>query len=393
MDSLLQPTLHATPTTPLLDHRVPKLGREPKPPGDIALFSEFSQEGETDSAMPANASAGIDIVAKPVIEELSGTPVIAARRVQFEKAVISQRCMQIFSLAAFEACFAGIASKCPDLKKIIKEDSATMHKQMIAWVIRCGLTGALWTAGYTAGAILDKADSSGATKSKTAWVCASVGQGLAEMLCVTFIGYFLSDPKIAIKSNSNQFGLKQNLMEGAFWGASCLTGGTLWQPAVNTLCSAEDLSKAMPLCMVKVGASTGATFGATLACIKALVTISQKFCKSSPGHFRPFSATSTIADSVLFGLIVVGTADAFFVMSSTESPFNHKPYSTSEEFQAVPVLTQMGLSALSTMLGGLTAYVIRGGLRSAVGLLDGDVVNALREYRREFSINSQCAIL
>lgn len=410
-------------TSPVLPPSTPLLPKQPEDTEPTGLFGPAVDDDPDDGIDPEDGTAGSSAIPlaptssfrikeKPE-EEPSGSPrdlagplargkvagfpyqplVDTDEVLALEKSETYLCCLKIFPQSAFEKCFAKIAKKCPDIRKIIKEDSATMHKQMIAWVIRCGLTGALWTAGYTIGAMLDKADSSTAAQSRLAWFCASLGQGLAEMLCVTFIGYYLSDPKMTFKSNSNGAGLKQNLMEGAFWGASCLTGGTLWQPSVNTLCSPKDLSKAMPLCMVKVGASTGATFGVTLACIKVLVSISEKFCKKEPGYFRPFSASATISDSVLFGLIVVGTADAFFVMTSTDSPFNHKPYSMSDEFELMPVLTQMGLSAASTMLGGLAAYVIRGGLRSMIGLLEGDLMNALRDYCRDLSCNSHCTIL
>jgi len=302
---------------------------------------------------------------------------------------------KMFSQRAFEQCYARILRNSPDLKKIIQHDSATMYKQMIAWVVRCGLTGAMWTAGYTLGAVLDKADPSSAGKSKMAWVSASIGQGLAEMLCVLFIGYYLSDPKVTFRSNSNGAGFKQNLVEGAVWGASCLTGGALWQPAVNRFCSSDDLAKFAPSCMATVGTLTGASFAATLACIKALIRLSQACCKTDSQYFRTFNTENTISDSLLFGQIVVGMADAFFVMTSTNSPFNYRPYSEAEQFELLPTLTQMGYSALSTMLGGLAAFALRGGINGAFHLYDhwGDTSRQLRTYVSKISLNSQCVIL
>ncbi|MET3121541.1 hypothetical protein AAKU67_001125 [Oxalobacteraceae bacterium GrIS 2.11] len=300
---------------------------------------------------------------------------------------------KMFPETVFASCYKKILGDCPGIRKLIKDDSATMYKQMIAWVIRCGLTGAFWTAGFTLGAILDKADSSTAGNSKYAWVGAAMAQGLAEMLCVTFIGYYLSHRAVTFKSDSNDAGLLSNVVEGMAWGASCLPAGTLWQKAVNTFCTTDDLSRFAPSCMAKVGASTGATFGATLACIKALIALKDHCCTGQQSYFRPFNFQNTISDSVLFGLIVVGTADAFFVLTSSNSPFNYKPYSTSTQYQLLPTLNQMALSALSTMLGGLTAYALRGGLRMMASVPDGEIVKSLREYRRALSLNSQCVIL
>ena len=270
-----------------------------------------------------------------------------------------------------------------------------MYKQMIAWTVRCGLTGAMWTAGYTLGAVLDRADPASAGKSRVAWVSASIGQGLAEVMCVLFIGYYLSDKNRTFKSDSNGAGLKQNLTEGAIWGASCLASGTLWQPSVNYFCSTDDLSGFAPVCMAKVGAATGASFSVTLACLKALIRLKDSCCNNEPGYFRPFNVENTISDSLLFGMIVCGAADAFFVMTSTDSPFNYRPYSGGQQFDVLPTLTQMGYSALSTMLGGVAAFALRGGISGAFHLYDhwGDVSSSLRNYVRNVSMSSQCVIL
>jgi len=305
------------------------------------------------------------------------------------------RCAACFDLRMFEYCLGNVLKKFPDLKKVIREDPTTMYKQMIAWTVRCGLTGALWTAGYAFGAVRGGADPSTATKSLSAWTGAGLGQALAEMLCVAFIGYYLSDSRQVLKSNSNGAGWSQNLKEGGYWGVSCLVSGTVWQPAVNTFCTSDDLSQFAPACMAKVGTVTGVSFGLTLACIKALLKLADQCCASRRPHFRPFSLENTVADSVLFGVLVCGAADAFFVLTSTDSPFNYRPYSGAEQFEPLPVLTQMGYSALSTMLGGLVAFALRGALSGSCHLYDNwaDISAALRQYRRGISLNSQCIIL
>ena len=303
-----------------------------------------------------------------------------------------RHCSRCFPKSEFDRYCARIARRCPDIRGIIRDDSATMYKQMIAWVIRCGLTGAGWTAGYTAGALLDGATPSTAVTSPTAWVGAGIGQGVAEMACVFFIGHYLSNPDVVFESNSNGAGLRGNLWEGVLWALACIPGGTAWQALFNQFCtSPKDLSRLLPICTVKVGASTGAIFGGTLACIKALQTI------VAPNHFRPFNASNTFADSVLFALFICVWADILFGQTGKEGPFNYEPYSTAEQFEVGPVFTQACLSGMSTIIGGLIAYGIRGTLRGAVGLADavqeGDVSGAARNYRRNFSLNSQCALL
>lgn len=309
-----------------------------------------------------------------------------------------QRAVKSFSRKTYDACMRKWMHEYPGLKALIKDSPDLSYKQFIAWLVRCGMTGGFWTAGFTAGAILDGANSSTAGQSKLAWVCAGTAMGFAEMLCVTFICHYLSDPEVVFESNSNLEGLGRNLKEGAFWGLSC-AAGIGWQPAVNQFCSADELSEVVPLkCMLKVGAATGVSFGAILACLKALQAVADAMCKKSEsdyGHFRPFTLSNTVSDSVLFAWFIVGLSDAFFVLTSTQSVFNHQPYSTSAEYELTPVLTQIGLSACSTMLGGLVGYALRAVLSGTIKLADnrGQVLRALSDYRRELSLNSQCVIL
>jgi hypothetical protein len=104
---------------------------------------------------------------------------------------------------------------------------------------------------------------------------------------------------------------------------------------------------------------------------------------------------NTVSDSVLFAWFIVGLSDAFFVLTSTQSAFNHQPYSSSTEYELTPVLTQIGLSACSTMLGGLVGYTLRAVMSGSIKLVENrsQVLTTLNDYRRELSLNSQCVIL
>ena len=311
---------------------------------------------------------------------------------------VTRRLTRCLPEKTYDACMTRWMREYPGLKVLIKDSPDLSYKQFIAWIVRCGMTGGFWTAGFTAGAILDGANSSTASQSKLAWVCAGTAQGLAEMMCVTFICHYLSHPEVTFESNGNLAGFGKNLKEGVFWGLSC-AAGIGWQPAVNQFCSADELSQRVPLkCMTKVGAATGVSFGAILACLKALQAVADAMCKKEgydPGQSRPFTLRNTVSDSVLFAWFIVGLSDTLFVLTSTESPFNHKPYSTSSQYELMPVLTQIGWSAASTMLGGLVGYAIRAVLSGSIKLVDnrGQVLRALSDYRRELSMNSQCVIL
>lgn len=289
----------------------------------------------------------------------------------------------------FAEVWNNMVAKFPDsaeFRKYVTEDPCTMYKQVIAWSMRCGLVGALWTAGYTAGAVLDGATPATAAQSKLAWLGAGVGAGAGEMFCVTMIGYFLADQHATIKVNSNGAGILPNLIEGGIWGVSNFAAATLWQHVANEACSAEDLLNVFaPACMLSVGGATATAFAVSLFVLKAFVTL----VKSD--YFRGLSMQSTIQDNALFGILVCGAADAFFVLTGTQTPFNYLDYSTADQFSTASTGMQILLSASATTLGGLGAFVLRGGLNGALHLYEnwGNINQVIRQDCSALSLNSQ----
>lgn len=215
------------------------------------------------------------------------------------------------------------------------------------------------------------------------------------MLCVAFIGYYLSDPEVTIKPNSNGAGVVGNLVEGSFWAGAAFVGGTLWQPVLNGFCSADELSKAIsPECMAKVGELTGPSFATTLVCIKALMTVAEYCLKGKSEYFRSFNLKNTIADSLLFGVIICGFADAAFVLAALNNSFNLPSYSNATDFEFQATVMQMGSNAMTMMIGGLVGYLLRGGIKLPFDVHEnwGNLQGSFQKYMKEISLNSQCTI-
>jgi hypothetical protein len=206
----------------------------------------------------------------------------------------------------------------------------------------------------------------------------------------------LSNRNKAIEFNSNGAGVIHNLIEALKWGTACIgPAGFIWTMASLNFCSDEDLASAFPIsCMAKVGASSGAAFGANLALNSVIKHLLYK-AVGAEDTVRPLSWKNLIQDSVLFAS-VVGFGDAGFMLTSTASPFNYLPYSSSGEFSANATLRQSALSGASVIpFALLNLLLLRGLLLATMAIYENrnQLGQAAASYAKHLSVNSQCSIL